>query len=183
MATKPWNRKPENGVDSSTADKLCHIVARRFGLPARNASRDSRLASRDAKQTSRDSRQTPRDARQTSRNAEQTPRDPRLVTQIPCFLGQNGHNPDNSVPNVCHPATQPQFTLNNSVPGELGVNLPAAANAKAHHVRCCIGTGPMIGLGITPARAVVQIGHAGDALSCRRITPGQDDRRYRCGNP
>ena len=52
--------------------------------------------------------------------------------------------------NPQQPLTQPQFTLNNSVPGQVGIYLQAVTNAKAYHVQYCIGTGPMIDLGIFP---------------------------------
>jgi hypothetical protein len=48
------------------------------------------------------------------------------------------------------PLAQPVFSLDNTVPGQLGVNLPAVPNAKAYHVQYAIGTGPMIDLGIFP---------------------------------
>ena len=48
------------------------------------------------------------------------------------------------------PLVQPVFALNNSVPGQLGVNLPAVPYAKAYHVQYAIGTGAMIDLGIFP---------------------------------
>lgn len=48
------------------------------------------------------------------------------------------------------PLDQPQFALDNSVPGQLGVNLQAVANAKAYHVQYCIGTGAWTDLGIFP---------------------------------
>ena len=48
------------------------------------------------------------------------------------------------------PLTQPQFTLDNSVPGQVGINLPAVSNAKAYHVQYAIANGPMIDLGIFP---------------------------------
>jgi hypothetical protein len=48
------------------------------------------------------------------------------------------------------PLIQPVFALDNSVPGQLGVNLPAVPNAKAYHVQSCTGNGPMIDLGIFP---------------------------------
>jgi len=48
------------------------------------------------------------------------------------------------------PLTQPQFTLDNTVPGQLGIYLQAVPNAKAYHVQYCTGTGPWIDLGIFP---------------------------------
>jgi hypothetical protein len=48
------------------------------------------------------------------------------------------------------PLVQPQFTLDNSVPGRLGINLQAVPNAKAYHVQYANGTGAMVDLGIFP---------------------------------
>jgi len=48
------------------------------------------------------------------------------------------------------PLTQPQFTLNNSVPGQLGVILPAVPYAKAYHVQYATGTSAMVDLAIFP---------------------------------
>jgi hypothetical protein len=48
------------------------------------------------------------------------------------------------------PLEQPQFSMDNSMPGQLGVNLQAVPNAKAYHVQYCIGTGAWIDLGIFP---------------------------------
>lgn len=48
------------------------------------------------------------------------------------------------------PLMQPQLTLDNSVPGQLGIYLQAVPNAKAYHVQYCIGTGAWIDLGIFP---------------------------------
>jgi len=54
------------------------------------------------------------------------------------------------------PLTQPQFTLDNSVPGQLGVNLQAVTYAKAYHVQYSIGAGAWIDVGIFPnTRGVV----------------------------
>jgi hypothetical protein len=52
--------------------------------------------------------------------------------------------------NPQQPLTQPQFTLDNTVPGQLGINLQAVPNAKAYHVQYATGTGAMIDLGIFP---------------------------------
>jgi len=52
--------------------------------------------------------------------------------------------------NPRQPLTQPQFTLGNSVPGQLGINLQAVPNAKAYHVQYCLGTGAWIDLNIFP---------------------------------
>jgi hypothetical protein len=52
--------------------------------------------------------------------------------------------------NPQQPLTQPQFTLDNSVPGQLGIYLQAVPNAKSYHVQYCIGTGAWIDLGIFP---------------------------------
>jgi len=52
--------------------------------------------------------------------------------------------------NPQQPLTQPQFTLDNTVPGRLGINLPAVQYAKAYHVQYSTGTGAMIDLGIFP---------------------------------
>jgi hypothetical protein len=46
--------------------------------------------------------------------------------------------------------SQPQFSLSNSVPGQLGVILQAVLNAKAYHVQYATGTGAMIDLAIFP---------------------------------
>jgi hypothetical protein len=51
-------------------------------------------------------------------------------------------------PNPSTPLVQPQFTLDNSVPGRLGINLSAVPNAKSYHVQYATGTGAMIDLGI-----------------------------------
>ncbi|HUA67430.1 MAG TPA: fibronectin type III domain-containing protein [Candidatus Saccharimonadales bacterium] len=48
------------------------------------------------------------------------------------------------------PLDQPLFKLDNSVPGQLGINLQAVTNAKAYHVQYCIGTGAWVDLGIFP---------------------------------
>jgi hypothetical protein len=48
------------------------------------------------------------------------------------------------------PLAQPQFTLDNSVPGQVVINLSAVPNAKAYHVQCATGTGAMVDLGIFP---------------------------------
>jgi hypothetical protein len=48
------------------------------------------------------------------------------------------------------PLGQPQFSLDNSVPGQLGVNLQAVSNARAYHVQFCIGSAPWTDLGIFP---------------------------------
>jgi hypothetical protein len=48
------------------------------------------------------------------------------------------------------PLIQPQFSLSNSVPGQLGVILPAVPNAKAYHVQYATGTGAMVDLAIFP---------------------------------
>ena len=48
------------------------------------------------------------------------------------------------------PLVQPQFTLDNSVPGQLGIDLTAVPNAKSYHVQYATGTGAMIDLGIFP---------------------------------
>jgi hypothetical protein len=48
------------------------------------------------------------------------------------------------------PLVQPQFTLDNSVPGQLGISLQAVPHAKAYHVQYATGTGAMIDLGIFP---------------------------------
>jgi len=48
------------------------------------------------------------------------------------------------------PLTQPQFTLDNTVPGQLGINLQAVSNAKSYHVQYATGTGAMVDLGIFP---------------------------------
>ncbi len=48
------------------------------------------------------------------------------------------------------PLVQPQFTLDNSVPSQLGFNLGAVPNAKSYHVQYAIGNGPMIDLAIFP---------------------------------
>ena len=48
------------------------------------------------------------------------------------------------------PLIQPVFALDNSVPGQLGIDLPAVPNAKSYHVQYAIGNGPMIDLGIFP---------------------------------
>src|SRR5665213_4447783 len=48
------------------------------------------------------------------------------------------------------PLTQPQFTLDNTTPGQLGFYLQAVPNAKAYHVQSATGTGPMVDLGISP---------------------------------
>ncbi len=48
------------------------------------------------------------------------------------------------------PLVQPLFTLDNSVPGQLGINLQAVPNAKSYHVQYANGTGAMIDLGIFP---------------------------------
>jgi hypothetical protein len=48
------------------------------------------------------------------------------------------------------PLTQPVFTLDNSVPGQLGVNLEAVANAKAYQVQYSTGTNPWQEMGIYP---------------------------------
>jgi len=48
------------------------------------------------------------------------------------------------------PLLQPQFTLDNSVPGQLGIDLTAVPNAKSYHVQYATGTGAMIDLGIFP---------------------------------
>ena len=48
------------------------------------------------------------------------------------------------------PLVQPVFALDNSVPGQLGVDLTAVPNAKAYHVQYCIGSGTWIDLGIFP---------------------------------
>ena len=52
--------------------------------------------------------------------------------------------------NPQQPLTQPQFTLDNTVPGVLGINLQAVSNAKAYHVQYATGTGAMVDLGIFP---------------------------------
>ena len=48
------------------------------------------------------------------------------------------------------PLVQPQFTLDNSLPGQLGIYLPAVPYAKAYHVQYANGTGAMTDLGIFP---------------------------------
>jgi hypothetical protein len=48
------------------------------------------------------------------------------------------------------PLIQPQFTLDNSVPGQMGINLGAVPNAKSYRVQYATGTGAMIDLGIFP---------------------------------
>jgi hypothetical protein len=48
------------------------------------------------------------------------------------------------------PLPQPEFTLDNSVPGQLGINLTAVPNAKSYHVQYATGSGAMIDLGIFP---------------------------------
>ena len=48
------------------------------------------------------------------------------------------------------PLLQPEFTLDNSVPGQLGINLTAVPNAKSYHVQYATGSGAMIDLGIFP---------------------------------
>ena len=48
------------------------------------------------------------------------------------------------------PLVQPQFTLDNSVPGQLVIYLTAVPNAKAYHVQFATGTGAMADLGIFP---------------------------------
>jgi hypothetical protein len=48
------------------------------------------------------------------------------------------------------PLTQPVFTLDNSVAGQLTVNLEAVNYAKAYQVQSCIGTGPWQEMGIFP---------------------------------
>ena len=48
------------------------------------------------------------------------------------------------------PLAQPQFTLDNSMPGQLGFLLSAVPNAKAYHVQYATGSGAMIDLGIFP---------------------------------
>ncbi len=48
------------------------------------------------------------------------------------------------------PLEQPQFSLDNSVPGQLGVNLYAVHNAKAYHVQFGIGSASWTDLGIFP---------------------------------
>ena len=58
--------------------------------------------------------------------------------------------------NTPQPLTQPQFTLDNTVSGLLGIYLEALPNGKAYHVQYCIGTGPWIDLGIyTNTRNIV----------------------------
>jgi len=52
--------------------------------------------------------------------------------------------------NPQQPLTQPQFTLDNTVPWQLGIYLQTLPNAKAYHVQYGTGTGPMIDLGIFP---------------------------------
>jgi hypothetical protein len=67
------------------------------------------------------------------------------------------------------PLTQPQFTLDNSVPGQLGIDLQAVPNAKAYHVQSCIGTNPWIDLGIFPNTRNISIPNtvAGTTYSVR----------------
>ena len=48
------------------------------------------------------------------------------------------------------PLAQPQFTLDNSMPGQLGILLSAVPYAKAYHVQYANGTGAMTDLGIFP---------------------------------
>jgi hypothetical protein len=48
------------------------------------------------------------------------------------------------------PLNQPQFTMDNSVPGQLGIYLQAVPYAKAYHVQYCIGAGAWVDLGIFP---------------------------------
>jgi hypothetical protein len=48
------------------------------------------------------------------------------------------------------PLVQPQFTLDNSMPGQLGILLSAVPYAKAYHVQYATGSGAMIDLGIFP---------------------------------
>jgi hypothetical protein len=52
--------------------------------------------------------------------------------------------------NPQQPLTQPQFTLDNTVPGQLGIYLQAVPNAKAYHVQYGTGTGPMIDRAFSP---------------------------------
>jgi hypothetical protein len=48
------------------------------------------------------------------------------------------------------PLDQPVFALDNSVSGQLGVNLTAVPNAKAYQVQYCTGTGAWLEAGIYP---------------------------------
>jgi hypothetical protein len=48
------------------------------------------------------------------------------------------------------PLAQPVFTLDNSVSGQLTVNLSAVLNAKAYQVQYCTGTAPWQEMGIFP---------------------------------
>jgi hypothetical protein len=52
--------------------------------------------------------------------------------------------------NTQSPLVQPTFTLDNSVPGQLWINLQAVPNAKSYHVQYCIGSAAWIDLGIFP---------------------------------
>jgi hypothetical protein len=52
--------------------------------------------------------------------------------------------------NPQQPLIQPQFTLDNTAPGQLGIYLQAVPYAKAYHIQYSTGTGPMIDLGIFP---------------------------------
>lgn len=52
--------------------------------------------------------------------------------------------------NTPQPLDQPVFKLDNSVPGQLGVNLQAVANAKAYQVQYCVGSNPWVDVGIFP---------------------------------
>lgn len=49
-----------------------------------------------------------------------------------------------------NPLEQPQFRLDNTVPGRVGIELQSVTNAKAYHVQFCTANGAWTDLGIYP---------------------------------